>query len=361
MDARKGLHGLIIGMLILGTASAATYEPGGLYSTDGDALYIIDKNNGAATAIGIHYYNTERIGGLAFDRNGILYGLETGSVPAIYTIDTTDGTATHVADLDLDYVFEGGLYFNEDDGKLYGVDVSNFFGVATFTYDISTGETEKLPEDGYSRDLNGLTWDGQTLYAIDGDSNTFGTVDLMMGAYTPIGDPGFNVGAVGGLATDPATNDIFAVLYDGGLFTIDKSTGLATFVGPLDTQWGLAFAPDPPVLDIQIDGQQGPITVPSTQSVVMTIHLDPRLELGTTMDWWIVADKSWGNKFSWVWPGKWILGRKRAIVYPLIQINSYTIHTGAIPVGTWRIEFAVDSPDNIYQGTYSDLIRVTSN
>ncbi len=114
-----------------------------------------------------------------------------------------------------------------------------------------------------------------------------------------------------------------------------------------------------PEPDIKIDGQDGPLTIPSTQAVNMTIHLDPGDQSGVDHDWWIVAEKAGGSTFSWVYPGNWNLGVKRAYAGPLFSISSYTIHDGTIPAGTWTITFAVDALDNVYQATYSDGIEVT--
>ncbi len=115
-----------------------------------------------------------------------------------------------------------------------------------------------------------------------------------------------------------------------------------------------------PLPDIKINGQDGPINIPDTQPVTMTIHLDPGDYQGTTMDWWILAEKLGGDTFSWIYPGSWKLGTRRAIAYPLIPIASYTIHNGTIPQGMWTIEFSLDTLDNVYQGTFKDEIYVSS-
>ena len=115
-----------------------------------------------------------------------------------------------------------------------------------------------------------------------------------------------------------------------------------------------------PLPDIKINGQDGPINIPDTQPVTMTIHLDPGDYQGTTMDWWILAEKLGGDTYSWVYPGSWKFGTRRAIAYPLIPIASYTIHTGTIPQGMWTIAFSLDTFDNVHQGTFKDEIYVSS-
>lgn len=117
-----------------------------------------------------------------------------------------------------------------------------------------------------------------------------------------------------------------------------------------------------PVPDIKADGNDGPYSIPSTQNVSLTISLEPNDFAGTTQDWWIVAQKSTGGYFSWVYsiPWHWTAGLKRAHVGPLFALNNYSLHNGTIPLGTWYVLFGVDDPDNTYQGTYQDLVILTS-
>jgi len=117
-----------------------------------------------------------------------------------------------------------------------------------------------------------------------------------------------------------------------------------------------------PVPDIKCDGNDGPYSFPSTQNVLLTISLDPNDFAGTTQDWWIVAQLSTGGYWSWVYsiPWHWTAGLQRAHVGPLFSLTDYVLRNGTVPKGTWYITFAVDAPDNTYQGTYSDMIILTS-
>ena len=118
---------------------------------------------------------------------------------------------------------------------------------------------------------------------------------------------------------------------------------------------------DPPVPDIKIDGDDGPLTIPSTQVIDMTISLLPGSLNGITQDWWIVAYKDGGGVFSWVYntPGHWTSGLWKAHRGPLFALNDYNIRHGTIPAGTWTIEFAVDEPNYFFEKTYMDEIVVT--
>ena len=69
---------------------------GGLYGTDGNNLYLIDKTNGNTTLIGSHGSVENAIGALVFDSNGVLYGTSLTSNAQLYTIDTGTGAAAAV-------------------------------------------------------------------------------------------------------------------------------------------------------------------------------------------------------------------------------------------------------------------------
>jgi|GEM_PF-3410997 len=119
----------------------------------------------------------------------------------------------------------------------------------------------------------------------------------------------------------------------------------------------------PPLHDIKIDGQDGPLSFPSNRDVNMTIDLDPGYLAGIDHDWWIIAENSGGKTFSWNYylaPRHWVAGVQRAYAGPLVPIGQHSIHNGTIPAGSWTFTFALDPLDNIYEGTYSDSILVTS-
>jgi uncharacterized repeat protein (TIGR01451 family) len=146
--------------------------------------------------------------------------------------------------LGIDFLFEGGLDFDASD-QLFGVDQGNSNNAKTIKINTVTGAATILgPTPGEHRDINGLAFDGQTFYAIDRISNTFGSVDPTTGAYIPIGNPGPTLGDSGGLAIDPADGTIYATFSGtGGFYTIDKRTGAATLISPSRADYGLAFAP----------------------------------------------------------------------------------------------------------------------
>ncbi|XOF34737.1 MAG: hypothetical protein ACL93V_05460 [Candidatus Electrothrix sp. YB6] len=220
---------------------------GGLYGTDGKKLYLINKNTGAATLIGPHGPVEFYLGALAFDSEGVLYGISAGDNAQLYTVDPTTGAATPVGPLGIGFVFEGGLCFDADE-QLFGVDQGNSAAAKTFTINTATGAATIVgPNQSEERDINGLTFDGETFYAIDRISNTLGTVDPITGSYTPIGYPETTIGVAGGLAHDPEDGTLYATFADtGGFYIVDKASGNATLISINNVDYGLAFAPLPP-------------------------------------------------------------------------------------------------------------------
>lgn len=171
---------------------------GGLYGTDGQNLYLIDKSNGNATLIGSHGTVEYKIGALAFSPNGILYGVSCTADSQLYKIDPSTGATSAVGPLGVGYIFEAGLTFDEEN-RLLGTNQGNANDAKMFVIDHSTGAATVVgPDPGEIRDINGLAFDGSTLYAIDRVSNTYGTFDPDTGSYTAIGNPSVIIGETGG-------------------------------------------------------------------------------------------------------------------------------------------------------------------
>jgi len=118
---------------------------------------------------------------------------------------------------------------------------------------------------------------------------------------------------------------------------------------------------DPIYLDVDCNGDDGPLTLSQWDIADLTIALHPGDSLGVRHDWWIAAWKQGGNVYSWIYGPNpyWRQGRRRTYVGPLIALKSYTFHYGFIPIGTWEIEFTLDDDDNTYQGTHTDSIEIS--
>jgi len=120
------------------------------------------------------------------------------------------------------------------------------------------------------------------------------------------------------------------------------------------------IVPTAPVPDIKIDGQDGPMTVYSTQTVNVTISLLAADQVGVPHDWWIVARGF--NRYWWTYPGKWTqsVTAVRAYNGPLVDLTDYPIAQGTLATGQWSLGFAVDALNNTFEATYWDIIYVQS-
>jgi hypothetical protein len=235
----------------------AAPAPGALYATSGTALYTIDKATGVSTLVGSHGTVSFAIGGMAFDSDGELYGFDlkfdAGSTASLYSIDPATGAKVLVGSLGVGFVFEGALAIGPTH-RFFGANQNNSTAARLFESNPATGEAWLVgPDSGEVRDLNGLTFDGATLFALDRVSNTLGVVDLVTGEYEEVGAVGATVGFNGGLALDPASGTLYAAIGSTGpgepsdLYVLDKETGAGTFVANMSIEvFDLAFAPPEP-------------------------------------------------------------------------------------------------------------------
>jgi len=115
----------------------------------------------------------------------------------------------------------------------------------------------------------------------------------------------------------------------------------------------------PPVPDIRINGQDGPLSVPHTQAITMSIGLAPNDLVYTAHDWWVKGTDG-VNTYWWTFPANWSTMQTRAYNGPLVPLGDFPIAYSRLPVGTWTFTFAVDPLDDDYQGTYADTITITS-
>jgi len=118
------------------------------------------------------------------------------------------------------------------------------------------------------------------------------------------------------------------------------------------------------VPDIKIDGQDGPLTVPATQVVRMTVSLDPGSQEGVAHDWWIGGKLDQSDLYCWSSLGGWMYCPNgypfRAYGGPLVDLTGFTICQGRLPVGSWTFVFVLDYANSLYEGSYLDSIEVTS-
>ncbi len=224
---------------------------GGDHAAGGGRLWLIDVTNQSASLIGDTGF--DRLGGIAFDSNGTLYGVSGASAQqgTLMTIDPTNGTPTVIGLLSDPNAAVDGLRFNSQ-GVLYGGSFNNTKGVGQLlTIDPSDGTvltSVTLVGSGNSF-CPGIAFDALgVLYGSRGNSSgheeDLDLIDQITGVLTPIGP-----------METVITDIVFApdsVLYgsspNGALYSINPVTGTKThlFDTGIAQLSGLAAAPASP-------------------------------------------------------------------------------------------------------------------
>ena len=128
--------------------------------------------------------------------------------------------------------------------------------------------------------------------------------------------------------------------------------------------WDLTVSTDP-IPDIKANGQDGPLFVTPSESVNITVSLDPGNMAGESpdpekCDWWIGALTPFGN--FWLSPWGWIkydwpisLGQ-----YPLFDLSETSLLETPLPVGIYTFFFILDNnPNGLFdEMTWYDYVVV---
>jgi plastocyanin len=237
---------------VLPSPSGLLYgSTGGDNASGGGRLWLIDVTNQSASLIGDTGF--DRLGAIAFDSSGTLYGVSGASTNqgTLLTIDPTNGTATVIGLLSDPNAAVDGLRFNSQ-GVLYGGSFDNSLSVGKLlTIDPSNGNVlSSLTLVGSGNSFcPGIAFDSKdVLYGSRGNSSgrleDLDLIDQVTGVLTPIGP------------MEAVISDIvFApdgILYGssptGDLYTIDPITGTKTllFNTGVTQLSGLAAAPASP-------------------------------------------------------------------------------------------------------------------
>ncbi len=217
-----------------------------------DRLIRIDATNGATVDIGP--LGDAIVAGLTYDRNhNILYGSSTAT-RSLLRISPATGSTSVIGPLGAQLTH--AIEYNSNNNILYGFD-----GIRLFTINVDSGHATSV---GF---INGIAWGSggsmaydpahDIMYLVDrapqgGPSTGLFTIDLTTAVPTFIGafdNP--SVVAITDLAYYPGLG-LFASdnkLGQGSeqLFQLDPLTGKATLIGPLNTGnlLGMTFIPEP--------------------------------------------------------------------------------------------------------------------
>ncbi|MHC4717264.1 MAG: NHL repeat-containing protein, partial [Planctomycetota bacterium] len=182
-------------------------------------LYEIDLLSGVATQIGYLGVSGD-FDGLAFAPDGQLYAVDDSS-DQLYRTDVASGVATLVGSLGWN-IDRAGLAFDED-GVLWMAASSGLYRV-----DTTTGVATYIDAMGVSS-VDSLAWDGAVLYGISSQTDSLYTIDRATGAATLVGPLDEVSLSYSGLASD-ARGELIGISYYSPyyIFRVDKGSGPAT-------------------------------------------------------------------------------------------------------------------------------------
>ena len=224
---------------------------GGDNANGGGRLWLIDVTIQSASLIGDTGF--DRLGGIAFDSSGTLYGVSGGSdnQGTLMTIDPTNGAATVIGLLSDANAAVDGLRFNSQ-GVLYGSSFDNTAGVGKLlTIDPSNAQVlTSLTLVGSGNSFcPGIAFDSLgVLYGSRGNSSNrledLDLIDQVTGIMTPIGPMEAVISDIvfapdGNLYGSSPTGDLYAIDPITGIKTLLFNTGIAQLSG-------LAAAPASP-------------------------------------------------------------------------------------------------------------------
>jgi hypothetical protein len=152
----------------------------------------------------------------------------------LLTIDKATAAPALVGNLGVD-ASNSDLAMDPTRNILYMSDaaIDGFAQVGLAKIDLETGVASFLGDHGASINIAGLAYvkANDTLYGSDMDSNQLVTIDRNTGATTPVGP--FGIIGMRDLAYNPSTDTLYGI--DGfSLFTVNRSTGNATYLGRLN-------------------------------------------------------------------------------------------------------------------------------
>lgn len=237
-----------------GPASAGLMYGVSFASTEGSILYQVDPQSGLAS--NPRPTGLDHVVGIAFGSDGTLYGLTNATTPThpntLVRINSTTGSAQVVGSTGLSDIVEGDLAFDRTTGSLYGMYHLTGGQRKLFTVNASTGAATALP-DSLAGDPSAMAFDAAgNLYVIDTALAKLHTVNKATGATLTTLSLSRSLGAVAGMAVDPATGVFYVADGDSGgtdhLYTLDPTTGLLTDIGPTGLAnglAGLAIVPEP--------------------------------------------------------------------------------------------------------------------
>ncbi len=85
------------------------------------------------------------------------------------------------------------------------------------------------------------------------------------------------------------------------------------------------------------------ITSNEQTGIAIKLKLQQHLPDNPLVDWWVNVITQTGEQFSYVLPTGWQAGQFRAITSPLVNIPEFSVFSGRLPKGDYRVSFCIDT------------------
>jgi hypothetical protein len=254
---RRLLLALFVLVAVTADASAAPFS---YVTTSSGQFGTVDLSSGAFSQIGIQ--GPAPFTGIATGADGTIYGMDASN--RLVTIDPTTGATAVVGPSGVGFAVFGGLA----SGGLYGLDINNkLYSVSVTTGAATLVGATGIPTLALHGYANSLAGNGSTLYYTEERgspgalASTLFALDPATGTATTIGLTGIHdiVGSVfdnGGLYG--FTSPFLSSSTIPSIWSLDTSTGAATFVHTLDPAAAPVFGgtpvPEPSSLLLLVSG-----------------------------------------------------------------------------------------------------------
>ena len=113
-------------------------------------------------------------------------------------------------------------------------------------------------------------------------------------------------------------------------------------------------------IDIKVNGSGGPLVIPPSKNVLVTVELEDGIYTDLDVDWWIGAVSTIGT-YWYNSSGNWQLSNTPVLYSqdPLHDLPEITVLDKQLPVGIYTFFFVIDdTPDGIFGITARDHVNV---
>ncbi len=201
----------------------------------------------------------------------------------------------------------------------------------------------------------GSDWDFSPRSAVDADGNVFISSGSYSSGYISAFDVNMNLLWSEYVDTQSLTGPALGA--NGELVVQTRYQGMIVYGTPANN----------PVPDIKVNGQDGPLSVTTSDLVNVTISLDPGDQLGLFADWWVYMEKDIAGTWWCRYTGSVPQWYKAPVPIPfagarLLNFSNYEVLAPrTLPMGTYTWTFSVDDKNGTLEDTYTDSVVLTVN